>query len=161
MRVSFDLQSENGIRKYAEFIERAADLVISYGGSLSGEHGDGQSRGALLPKMFGPELMRAFTEFKCIWDPGNKMNPHKVVNPYLPTENLRLGVDYKPLLRRPILHLPETTALCRKPPCDVSGWEPVVSRTVALCAQAIWLPSKRNTAPGAALICSLKCCKEK
>src|SRR6266404_3292041 len=98
MRVSFDLQSENGIRKYAEFIERAADLVISYGGSLSGEHGDGQSRGALLPKMFGPELMRAFTEFKSIWDPGNKMNPHKVVSPYLPTENLRLGVDYKPLL---------------------------------------------------------------
>jgi len=98
MRVSFDLQSANGIRKYAEFIERAADLVISYGGSLSGEHGDGQSRGSLLPKMFGPELMRAFTEFKSIWDPGNKMNPNKVVNPYLPTENLRLGADYKPLL---------------------------------------------------------------
>ncbi len=60
MRVSFDLQSESGIRKYGEFIERAADLVVSYGGSLSGEHGDGQSRGALLPKMFGPELMEAF-----------------------------------------------------------------------------------------------------
>ena len=97
MRVSFDLQSETGIRKYAEFIDRAADLVISYGGSLSGEHGDGQSRGALLPKMFGPELMRAFAEFKSIWDPGNKMNPHKVVDAYLPTENLRLGADYKPL----------------------------------------------------------------
>jgi FAD/FMN-containing dehydrogenase/Fe-S oxidoreductase len=97
MRVSFDLQSEDGVRKYAEFIDRAADLVVSYGGSLSGEHGDGQSRGALLPKMFGPELMRAFAEFKSIWDPGNKMNPHKVVNAYLPTENLRLGADYKPL----------------------------------------------------------------
>ncbi len=97
MRVSFDLESENGIRKYGEFIERAADLVISYGGSLSGEHGDGQSRGALLPKMFGPELMQAFAEFKSIWDPGNNLNPHKVVNAYLPTENLRLGADYKPL----------------------------------------------------------------
>jgi len=97
MRVSFDLQSENGIRKYGEFIDRAADLVIGYGGSLSGEHGDGQSRGALLPKMFGPELMQAFTEFKTIWDPDNKLNPHKVVNAYLPTENLRLGADYKPL----------------------------------------------------------------
>jgi FAD/FMN-containing dehydrogenase/ferredoxin len=97
MRVSFDLQSENGIRKYGEFIDRAADLVIGYGGSLSGEHGDGQSRGALLPKMFGPELMRAFTEFKTIWDPDNKLNPRKVVNAYLPTENLRLGADYKPL----------------------------------------------------------------
>lgn len=97
MRVSFDLQTENGIRKYAEFIDRAADLVVSYGGSLSGEHGDGQSRAALLPKMFGSELMKAFGEFKAAWDPENKLNPHKVVNAYLPTENLRLGADYKPL----------------------------------------------------------------
>jgi FAD/FMN-containing dehydrogenase/Fe-S oxidoreductase len=97
MRVSFDLQSEAGIRKYSEFVERAADLVVSYGGSLSGEHGDGQSRGALLPKMFGPELMNAFRQFKAVWDPQNKLNPHKVVDAYLPTENLRLGADYKPL----------------------------------------------------------------
>jgi FAD/FMN-containing dehydrogenase/Fe-S oxidoreductase len=97
MRVSFDLQSESGIRSYGEFIERAADLVVSYGGSLSGEHGDGQSRGALLPKMFGPDLMHAFRQFKAVWDPRNKMNPHKVVDAYLPTENLRLGSDYKPL----------------------------------------------------------------
>ncbi len=97
MRVSFDLQSEAGIRDYGEFVERAADLVVSYGGSLSGEHGDGQSRGALLPKMFGPELINAFRQFKAVWDPQNRMNPHKVVDAYLPTENLRLGADYKPL----------------------------------------------------------------
>jgi FAD/FMN-containing dehydrogenase/Fe-S oxidoreductase len=96
MRVSFDLLTDGGIRKYGEFVERAADLVVSYGGSLSGEHGDGQSRGALLPKMFGPELMQAFGEFKAAWDPDNKLNPHKLVNTYLPTENLRLGADYKP-----------------------------------------------------------------
>ena len=96
MRVSFDLQSEQGVRDYGEFVERAADLVVSYGGSLSGEHGDGQSRAALLPKMFGPELIKAFGEFKSAWDPENKMNPNKVVNAYLPTENLRLGADYKP-----------------------------------------------------------------
>ena len=71
MRVSFDLESERGIRKYGEFVEHAADLVVSYGGSLSGEHGDGQSRGALLPKMFGPELMKAFVEIKSVWDPDN------------------------------------------------------------------------------------------
>ncbi|HEX2331404.1 MAG TPA: FAD-linked oxidase C-terminal domain-containing protein [Candidatus Angelobacter sp.] len=95
-RISFDLESDPGIRRYAEFIGRAADLVVSYGGSLSGEHGDGQSRAALLPKMFGPELVQAFHEFKALWDPQNKMNPGKVVDAYLPTENLRLGVDYKP-----------------------------------------------------------------
>ena len=76
--------------------------MISYGGSLSGEHGDGQSRGALLPKMFGDELMGAFREFKAIWDPDDKLNPHKVVNAYQPTENLRLGADYAP--RRPQTH---------------------------------------------------------
>ena len=102
MRVNFDLETEGGIRKYAEFVDRAADLVVRYGGSLSGEHGDGQSRGALLPKMFGDELMAAFREFKAIWDPDDKLNPRKLVDAYLPTENLRLGADYSP--RRPITH---------------------------------------------------------
>ena len=96
MQVSFDFETEHGIRRYAEFIDRGADLVIRYGGSLSGEHGDGQSRGALLPKMFGPDLMRAFAEFKAVWDPTNRMNPHKVIDAYQPTENLRLGADYRP-----------------------------------------------------------------
>jgi FAD/FMN-containing dehydrogenase/Fe-S oxidoreductase len=96
MRVSFDLESETGVRNYGEFVNRAADLVVSYGGSLSGEHGDGQSRGALLPKMYGPELMQAFREFKSAWDPTGRMNPGKLIDAYLPTENLRLGADYKP-----------------------------------------------------------------
>ncbi len=107
MRVTFDLESEPGIRRYAEFIERAADLVVSYGGSLSGEHGDGQSRGALLPKMFGPELVQAFAEFKAVWDPGNKMNPGKVVHAYAPAENLRLGADYKPLQPKTHFRFPD------------------------------------------------------
>jgi FAD/FMN-containing dehydrogenase/Fe-S oxidoreductase len=102
MRVTFDLESEAGIRKYGDFVEQAADLVVRYGGSLSGEHGDGQSRGALLHKMFGPELVNAFRQFKAIWDPLNRMNPHKVVDAYLPTENLRLGADYHP--RQPATH---------------------------------------------------------
>ena len=96
MQVSFDFETEHGIRQYAEFVDRAADLVVRYGGSLSGEHGDGQSRGALLPKMFGDEMMRAFGEFKAVWDPGNRMNPHKLVDAHQPTEDLRLGADYNP-----------------------------------------------------------------
>jgi len=107
MRINFDLESETGIRRYGEFVDRAADLVVSYGGSLSGEHGDGQSRGALLPKMFGPELMQAFAEFKRIWDPTNRMNPHKVIDAYLPTENLRLGADYKPLQPKTHFQFPD------------------------------------------------------
>ena len=96
MRINFDLQSREGIANYRKFVEEAADLVIRYGGSLSGEHGDGQSRAELLPKMFGPELVQAFCEFKALWDPAWKMNPGKVVEPYKLDENLRLGAEYKP-----------------------------------------------------------------
>jgi Fe-S oxidoreductase len=96
MRINFDLESKHGIANFRKFMEEAADLVISYGGSLSGEHGDGQARAELLPKMFGPELVQAFREFKALWDPEWKMNPGKVVEPYKLDENLRLGADYKP-----------------------------------------------------------------
>ncbi len=98
LRINFDLESEGGIRNFREFLDRAADIVIEHGGSLSGEHGDGQARAALLPKMFGPELMQAFREFKAIWDPENKMNPGKLVDPiavYEPQDNLRLGANYQ------------------------------------------------------------------
>ena len=88
-------------------MEEAADLVVSYGGSLSGEHGDGQSRAELLPKMFGPELVQAFREFKALWDPEWKMNPGKVVEPYKLDENLRLGADYKPWQPQTHFQFPE------------------------------------------------------
>jgi len=96
MRINFDLQSKPGIAAFRKFVEEAADLVVGYGGSLSGEHGDGQSRAELLPKMFGPELVQAFREFKALWDPEWRMNPGKVVEPYKLDENLRLGTDYRP-----------------------------------------------------------------
>ena len=95
-RMDYDLESSEGVRKFRQFMEDAADLVIRYGGSLSGEHGDGQARGELLPKMFGPELMQAFREFKSLWDPDWKMNPGKLIEPYRLDENLRLGADYDP-----------------------------------------------------------------
>ena len=95
-RIPFDLVTAEGIATFRRFIERAADLVVSYGGSFSGEHGDGQSRGELLPKMFGADLVRAFGQFKAIFDPGNLMNPGKVVAPYRLDENLRLGASWSP-----------------------------------------------------------------
>ncbi|MGB0077015.1 MAG: FAD-linked oxidase C-terminal domain-containing protein [Candidatus Sulfotelmatobacter sp.] len=95
-RINFDLQSKDGIAKFRKFMEEAADLVVGYGGSISGEHGDGQSRGELLPKMFGPELVQAFRDFKSAWDPEWKMNPGKLIDPYKLDENLRLGADYAP-----------------------------------------------------------------
>jgi FAD/FMN-containing dehydrogenase/Fe-S oxidoreductase len=105
-RIDFDLETAEGIRTYRSFLDAAADLVVSYGGSLSGEHGDGQSKAALLPKMFGPEMVRAFEEFKAIWDPAWKMNPGKVVRPYDPMQNLRLGTEYDPPVVRTHFHFP-------------------------------------------------------
>ena len=111
MRHNFDLQSAPGVLAFREFIERAADIALAHGGSLSGEHGDGQARGALLPKMFGPELIEAFRDFKRLWDPTNRMNPGKLIDnengTRQPHEDLRLGHDYQPW--NPPLHfaLPE------------------------------------------------------
>jgi Fe-S oxidoreductase len=96
-RWNFDLKTKEGVTKFRRFLDEASDLVLSMGGSLSGEHGDGQSRAELLPKMFGEELVEAFREFKSIWDPDWKMNPGKVVDPYRITDNLRLGPNYAPI----------------------------------------------------------------
>ncbi|MFF3504451.1 FAD-binding and (Fe-S)-binding domain-containing protein [Streptomyces sp. NPDC003247] len=95
-RIPFDLESEDGVGRMRAFVEKAADLVVSYGGSLSGEHGDGQSRGELLVKMFGAELIEGFERLKGLFDPGHRMNPGKIVLPYRLDENLRLGADYLP-----------------------------------------------------------------
>src|SRR5207253_4939601 len=95
-RIDFDLETHRGIETYKSFMDEASDLVVSMGGSLSGEHGDGQSKAQFLPKMFGPELVEAFREFKTIWDPDGRMNPGKVVNPYRIDQNLRLGAGYRP-----------------------------------------------------------------
>jgi FAD/FMN-containing dehydrogenase/Fe-S oxidoreductase len=95
-RINFEFGSEEGIANFRRFATEAAKLVVSYGGSLSGEHGDGQARAELLEIMYGPELVRAFAEFKAIWDPLGRMNPGKVVDPFPLDSNIRLGPEYEP-----------------------------------------------------------------
>jgi FAD/FMN-containing dehydrogenase len=131
LRINFDFHTVEGVRRFREFIDRAADLVLSLGGSLSGEHGDGQARAALLPKMFGPELIRAFQEFKAIWDPANRMNPGKLsdaVRVYDPAENLRhmrrpLPVRHRPNWRH-TLYSPPIKARWNAPPRAAWAWAP-------------------------------------
>jgi FAD/FMN-containing dehydrogenase len=99
-RVQFDLYTREGLEQYRRFIDEAVQLVMKFGGVASGEHGDGQARGELLERQFGPELYQAFKEFKAIWDPANRMNTGKLINlqgqPYSLTDNLRVGKDYNP-----------------------------------------------------------------
>ena len=92
LRSEFDFRTPQGLRSFRSFIEQAADLVVRHGGSLSGEHGDGQARAELLPRMFGPELVAAFREFKSIWDQQGRMNQGKVVDP------MPLDADLRPAL---------------------------------------------------------------
>ena len=95
-RMTFGLKTPEGVRKFRAYMEEASNLCLSYGGSLSGEHGDGQAKGELLPKMFGPELIQAFREFKTIWDPHWRMNPGKIIDARPLDENLRVGPEYRP-----------------------------------------------------------------
>jgi FAD/FMN-containing dehydrogenase/Fe-S oxidoreductase len=96
-RINFELRTHTGLTHWRRFLTEAAHLVVKYGGSLSGEHGDGQAKGELLPIMFGPELMEAFREFKHAWDPQHRMNPGKLIDALPLDANLRLGPEYKPV----------------------------------------------------------------
>ena len=95
-RMDFDLKTAQGVKTFRSFMEKCADLVVSYGGSLAGEYGEGHGRAELLPRMFGPELMAAFNDFKRIWDPDWKMNPNRLIGDVKLDEGLRLGPDYRP-----------------------------------------------------------------
>ncbi len=95
-RIPFDVTSADGIATMRRFLERAAHLVADYGGSLSGEHGDGQARGELLPIMFGERIVTAFGQLKAIFDPGDRMNPGKVAAPLPLDSQLRLGSHWSP-----------------------------------------------------------------
>ena len=96
-RITFDFRTRRGLDAMRRFMQEATDLVVEYGGSISGEHGDGQARAEFLPRMYGPELMQAFREFKAIWDPLNRMNPGKVVDAYKVDENLKIDPTYRPI----------------------------------------------------------------
>lgn len=94
-RITFDTRSEKGVAHWRNFSNDIAHLVVRFGGSLSGEHGDGQAKAEFLPIMFGDELMHAFRRFKSAWDPASRMNPGKLIDAYRMDENLRFGPDYQ------------------------------------------------------------------
>ncbi|MBN9610289.1 MAG: hypothetical protein BGO26_02960 [Actinobacteria bacterium 69-20] len=94
-RNPFDLHTVAGLADFRRFLEEAADLVAELGGSISGEHGDGQARGELLSRMFGPEIIEAFRTVKSLFDPKGILNPGKLVDPYPLDTNLRYGPEYR------------------------------------------------------------------
>lgn len=95
-RVNFDFTSMKGIQTFRAAMLDIGDLVTGFGGSMSGEHGDGLSRSELLPKMFGPRLMEAFAQFKRAFDPDLRMNPGVLVHPHAMDSHLRVTPGYRP-----------------------------------------------------------------
>ncbi len=96
VRPVINLKTEDGVRKFAAIAEEVADLVLKYGGALSGEHGDGLVRSPFQEKMYGPLLYQAFRELKQAFDPTNLLNPGKIVDAPPLVQNLRYGPAYVP-----------------------------------------------------------------
>ncbi|MFD9301702.1 FAD-binding and (Fe-S)-binding domain-containing protein [Streptomyces sp. NPDC060048] len=92
VRIDFDLVTARGVAGFRAFSHALADLVVAHGGSLSGEHGDGQARAELLPRMYGPSVITLFEDYKRVWDPAGGMNPGMLVRPARLDENLRFAV---------------------------------------------------------------------
>ncbi|GAA4553912.1 FAD-binding and (Fe-S)-binding domain-containing protein [Amycolatopsis samaneae] len=90
MRLDFDLLSKPGVAGFRRFLEEAADLVAAHGGSLAGEHGDGQARSELLSRMYSREMLDLFARFKAVFDPDGRMNPGILVDPRPVDTDLRV-----------------------------------------------------------------------
>jgi FAD/FMN-containing dehydrogenase/Fe-S oxidoreductase len=102
IRVDLNLKRGEDVGRMQSIAHQVAELVVEFGGSLSGEHGDGLARSEFLPIMFGPEIMELHRQVKRAWDPEDRMNPGKIVPPVQRmSENLRFGEAYR-------AHPPET-----------------------------------------------------
>ena len=91
IRPLVNLKTDDGLDTTEAIATEIADLVLEFGGSLSGEHGDGILRGVFTERMFGAEITEAFRELKRTWDPQGLLNPGKIVDTPGFRENLRLG----------------------------------------------------------------------
>jgi FAD/FMN-containing dehydrogenase/Fe-S oxidoreductase len=100
VRPVVNLKTEAGVRQFEAIASASADLVLEYGGALSGEHGDGLVRSPFMAKMFGPVLYDAFRHIKKTFDPDGIFNPGKIVDAPPLTANLRYGPEYRTM--RPV-----------------------------------------------------------
>jgi FAD/FMN-containing dehydrogenase/Fe-S oxidoreductase len=125
IRVDLDLKRHEDVERMQRIAQEVAELVVEFGGSLSGEHGDGLSRSEFLPLMFGPEIMELHRKVKQVFDPHARMNPGKIVPPVQRmSENLRFG--------------PSTEALPAETFFDYSadgGWDKAIEKCngMAVC----------------------------
>jgi FAD/FMN-containing dehydrogenase/Fe-S oxidoreductase len=96
IRPILNVKTEQGVASLRTIAREVSDLVVEFGGAMSGEHGDGLARSVWNAKLFGPEVYSAFEAIKRGFDPDNRLNPGKVVAAPDPGDNLRIGPDYRP-----------------------------------------------------------------
>jgi len=95
IRPLINLKTERGLEQVRVMAEEIFDLVLSFGGAISSEHGDGRARSPFLERVFGPVMFQAFKEAKAAFDPRGLMNPGNIVGSPGVTEHLRYGAQYK------------------------------------------------------------------
>ncbi|MFI9266666.1 FAD-binding and (Fe-S)-binding domain-containing protein [Streptomyces werraensis] len=142
VRIDFDLLTGPGVARFRRFSEELADLIVAHGGSLSGEHGDGQARAELLPRMYGAETVALFERVKGVWDPDGLLNPGMLVRPAPLDADLRFSV----LPREPV-------DVAFGYPADAGDFSAAVRRcvgvakcrTTSVSGSAVMCPSFRAT----------------
>jgi FAD/FMN-containing dehydrogenase len=130
VRPVINMKTEEGVRKFERIACEIADLVLEFGGAISGEHGDGLVRSPFLRQMFGEELYEAFRQIKQTFDPIGLFNPGKIVDAPPITANLRFGAGY----RTPA---PETEEWAARSRC-AAALARAVRSWQARCARPIW-----------------------
>jgi Fe-S oxidoreductase len=136
VRIDFDLMTREGVGRFRRFSEELAELVVAHGGSLSGEHGDGQARAELLPRMYGPRMVALFERVKGVWDPEDLLNPGMLVRPAPLDANLR----FDGLPRRPV-------GVAFGYPSDGGDFSAAVRRCVGVAK------CRTTSVPGSAVMC--------
>ena len=152
VRPVINMKTEEGVRKFEAIADEVADLVLEFGGALSGEHGDGLVRSPFMRQMFGPALYEAFREVKRTFDPQGIFNPGKIVDAPPLTANLRFGAGYKTPNPPTWFDFASTAAWAARSRC-AAAWAPAARSSPARCARRTWRRAKRRTPRAAAPTC--------
>ncbi|HYS35110.1 MAG TPA: FAD-binding and (Fe-S)-binding domain-containing protein [Pseudonocardiaceae bacterium] len=149
IRITFPLRRPDGVAVFREFMTDAARLVASYGGSLSGEHGDGRARSALLPLMYSPEVIRAFEAVKAVFDPDDVLNPGVLVRPRPLDADLRLPAA-RPLVNLGFRHAEDFTDAVHR--CTGMGRCRADAPTAVMCPSFLATRDEKDSTRGRARV---------
>ena len=138
MRPVVNLKTAEGVAKFEAIANEVADLVLEFGGALSGEHGDGLVRGAFNEKMFGSELYQAFRSVKKTFDPNGLFNPGRIVDTPPITSHLRYGAGYAHAVAGDVLRLLASTTDSAAPSRCAAASGCAARSARARCARRTW-----------------------